>query len=76
MSEYIYENKIKECPNCGALLNKNDKECPNCSVNLVGLNEKQNRIMNLNNSAEKIEEIALQKNEIGKKINIETQKKK
>lgn len=76
MSEYIYENKIKECPNCGALLGKNDKECPNCSINLVGLNEKDNRATNLNHSAGQMENILKQHGKIQEKIRKDNEKKR
>lgn len=76
MSKYIYKNKLKECPNCGASLSEDDKECPNCSVNLVGLNEEQNRATNLNHSANEMENILTQKTKVDQTISVEEQKRK
>ena len=62
--KYEYINSLKNCPNCGANLSATDKECPACSINLLGYNEHDNRVLNIESQAEKIEEIVEQKQEL------------
>ena len=73
---YEYENEITTCPNCGTKLSVKDKQCPSCLINLVGYSEENNRIKNINNSADEIMRIAKEKRKLSEKHNDNSEKKK
>lgn len=76
MGSYKYKNMLSVCPNCGAELSEKDEHCPFCNITLVGFNEEYNRIQNLNESADKINDISKKREKLNQQMNIENNKKK